>query len=120
MSDEREGPAASPPPSEHAEHEPNQDIDLKGLDVLSDRSDLARWFAASLQQNPNIFRGSDILTLEIFDPPTRAGILAAALTGLVDQDGKRAVREFLIIVPPGTNEAESAATAKTPALVMTM
>jgi hypothetical protein len=112
MSDEREGTAASPLPSEHAEREPKQDTDRNGLDVLSDRSDLARWFAASLQQNPNIFRGSDILTLEIFDPPSRAGILAAALTGLVGQDGKRAVREFLVIVPPGTNEVESAETAR--------
>lgn len=112
MSGEREGTGPSPLPSEHGDREPNQNTDLNGLDILSDRSDLARWFAASLQQNPNIFRGSDILTLEIFDPPTRAGILAAALTGLVGQDGKRAVREFLIIVPPGTNEMESVETAR--------
>jgi hypothetical protein len=71
--------------------------------VLSDHGDLARYFAHSLANNPQIFGGSDIVTLEIFTPAERAGILAAALAGLVDQNGKRAVRRFVVILPPGSD-----------------
>jgi hypothetical protein len=82
---------------------PVDDANAAECNVLGDRADLARAFADSFAKNPQIFGGSDILTLEVFTPAERAGILAAALMGLVDQNGKRAVRGFVVIVPPGTD-----------------
>ncbi|QQN66761.1 CHAT domain-containing protein [Bradyrhizobium diazoefficiens] len=92
---------------------PVDDANSADGNVLGDRADLARAFADSFAKNPRIFGGGDILTLEIFDPVERAGILAAALVGLVNESGRRAVRRFVIIVPPGTDTQAANAEAGT-------
>ncbi|HEY0330840.1 MAG TPA: hypothetical protein VGC77_17285 [Rhodopseudomonas sp.] len=90
---------------------PDYDTNAADGDVLGDRADLARAFADSFARNSRIFGGSDILTLEIFTPGERAGILVAALMGRVDESGRRAVRRFVIIVPPGTDTRAASAEA---------
>ena len=103
MSEEQEGMVPDRVP---AEDSGALRVDAAGVadgHVLGDCADLARAFATSLAEHPQIFGGSDILTLDVFTPAERAGILAAALMGLADQSGRRAVKEFVVIVPPGTD-----------------
>ncbi len=103
MSEEQAGMVPDRAPPEGSGPLPVDDANATDGNVLGDRADLARAFADSFAKNPQIFGGGDILTLEVFTPAERAGILAAALMGLVDQTGRRAVRGFVVIVPPGTD-----------------
>lgn len=110
MSNEQEETVPDRDPSEASGPLPARGTEAADGHVLGDQADLARAFADSFAKNPKIFGGSDILTLEVFTPAERAGILAAALMGLVGESGRRAVRRFVIIVPPETDT--QAATAK--------
>src|SRR5258708_14621134 len=103
MSEEQAGMVPDRAPPEGSGPLPVDDANAADGNVLGDRADLARAFADSFAKNPQIFGGGDILTLEVFTPAERAGIPAAALIGPVDQTGTRAVRGFVVIVPPGTD-----------------
>ena len=72
-------------------------IDSQGL---SDRADLASYFRMYIAENPQVFGGADILTIDFLSPQERAGMLMGVLTGLIEADNYPAVREFVIIVPP--------------------
>jgi hypothetical protein len=80
MSEEQGGTVPNLGLTEEAGREPAGDASAADGHILSDHADLARAFANSLAEHPQIFGGSDILTLEVFGPADRAGILAAALT----------------------------------------
>ncbi|MHB8271991.1 CHAT domain-containing protein [Bradyrhizobium sp.] len=103
MSEEQEGMVPDQTPPEGSNPLSVDGTNAAEGSALGDPSDLARVFADSFAKNPRIFGGSDILTLEIFTPVERAGILAATLMGLVEEGGRRAVRRFVIIVPPATD-----------------
>src|SRR5258708_24474469 len=103
MSEEQAGMVPDRAPPEGSGPLPVDDANAADGNVLGDRADLARAFADSFAKNPQIFGGGDILTLEVFTPAERAGILAAALMGLVDQSGTPALRRLLVLVPPATD-----------------
>ncbi|AGA08329.1 hypothetical protein [Sinorhizobium meliloti] len=69
------------------------------------------WAAAVRQiqdfiaSNPDVFGGADIFNLDFGAPIARAGMLAAVLTGLVDGERRRLVRRFVVVAPPGTDQA---------------
>lgn len=71
----------------------------------SDHEAVAREIQAFIARYPNVFGGSDIYNLDSGVPIVRAGMVAAALTGLVDQEGRLAVRHFVVLVPPGTDRS---------------
>lgn len=72
-----------------------------------DRAGAAREIQSFIIRNPNVFGGADIYNLDFGTPIVRAGILAAVLTGLVDQEGHQAVRRYVVVTPPGIDQAEA-------------
>lgn len=72
-----------------------------------DHAALAREIGSFIARNPNIFGGADIYEFTSGTPISRAGMLAAVLMGLVDQENRPAVRKFVIVAPPGTNPADA-------------
>ena len=73
----------------------------------SDRAAVARELQDFIAGNPDIFGGADIYNLDFGSPIARAGILAAVLTGLVNEEHKLAVRQFVVIIPPSTDQASA-------------
>lgn len=76
-----------------------------------DRAAAARKMQDFITRNPNVFGGADVYNLDFGSPLARAGILAAVLTGIVDQERRSAVRRFVVVVPPGTDRASAFETA---------
>lgn len=72
-----------------------------------DRAAAARQMADFIARNPNVFGGADIFNLDIGAPIARAGMLAAVLTGLVDEARRPTVRRFVVVAPPGTDRASA-------------
>ncbi len=70
-----------------------------------DHADAAREMKKFITRNPNVFGGADIYNLAFDAPIARAGMLAAVLTGLIDQERRPAVRRFVVVAPPGTDRA---------------
>ena len=72
---------------------------------------LAAGIQKYIVKNPNVFGGADIYNLDVQSPLSRAGMLVAVLTGLVDADRRPAARKFVVVVPPGLNEEDCEAQA---------
>src|SRR5690348_5443286 len=72
-----------------------------------DRAAAVRQIEDFITRNPNIFGGADIFNLDCGAPIARAGMLAAVLTGLVDEERRRVVRRFVVVAPPGTDRASA-------------
>lgn len=80
--------------------------------LLREIADLARGLQAYITKNPQVFGGADIYNLDFRTPQARAGVLAAVLAGLVDANRRPAVREFVVVAPPGSNAEDWGAQAK--------
>jgi hypothetical protein len=81
--------------------------------AVTSPAEFARELERFIVCNPDIFGGADIYTLAYQNPAVRAGTLAAVLFGLMDSDRRRAVRNYLIVAPPGTDTKTADATAWT-------
>jgi hypothetical protein len=68
MSEEQAGMVPDQAPPEGSGPLPVDDANAADGNVLGDHADLARAIADSFAKNPQIFGGSDILTLEVFAP----------------------------------------------------
>jgi len=69
------------------------ETDADMIDALSD----------FIVRNPNVLGGGDILTITGGRPVARAGMLAAILAGLALEGGARAIRGYLIVIPPAAD-----------------
>lgn len=65
-------------------------------------------FADFIQKNPDVLGGGDIYNITGGKPVARAGQLAAMLAGIGLEDGERALRRYMIIIP-ASDDAEAAA-----------
>ncbi len=72
-----------------------------------DRVGAVREIQSFIMRNPNVFGGADIYNLDFGTPLARAGMLAAVLTGLVDEERRQAVRRFVVMMPPGIDQVEA-------------
>lgn len=78
----------------------------EGLSIeRGDRAAAVRQIQDFIASNPDVFGGADIFNLDFGAPIARAGMLAAVLTGLVDDKRRQMVRRFVVVAPPGSDPA---------------
>ena len=73
---------------------------------ISDKAGLAGGMRNFIIKNPNVLGGADIYNLDVQNPQSRAGMLIAVLTRLVDDNRRPGVRNFVVVVPPGMKETD--------------
>ncbi|MET1110413.1 MAG: hypothetical protein ABWX67_02690, partial [Allosphingosinicella sp.] len=66
----------------------------------NDRAAAAREIEAFIIKFPHVLGGADIYNLDFGTPAVRIGMIAAALSGLVDEQRRPTVRRYVVIAPP--------------------
>lgn len=65
--------------------------------------DLADAFLASLERDPRILGAADLYLLDYAAGPVRVAAMAAAISGVALEDGRRAIQKYAILVPSGSD-----------------
>ncbi len=71
--------------------------------AISSEQELLEAIMDTYVRNPNVIGTGDILNIAGGKPEARAGMVAAALSGIAVENGERAIKRVAVVLPPGSN-----------------